>query len=534
MSRQELHEPGMAPLPDHVRKAIRGALPSSTRAPATAGRRRKLVIGLIVVAAVAVASIAGGYGYARLRFGQIATVKLPSLGKSPPSGTPFTMLVVGSDTRQGLSESDDFGKVAGQRADVIILVRIVPASHTARVLSIPRDLYVPIAGTGASAKINSAFDKGPDQLIQTIEHAFGLDINHYLLVNFDGFRKVVDALGGIKMDFPVPVRDWKDGHNQSGLDVAAPGCRQLNGNQALALARSRYFQYRDANGGWRYDPGFDLGRIRRQQTFLRVLAATALHKGLANPLRANGFIGSLVHSLTKDDGLSIGQATRLAGDFRSFDPSQLGSQTIPTTVAVHQGSTVLRAGDQGFQQAFQDSAHWEQVLLPKQADTARAVASFLGQQAPATSGTGEAGAAGDASTVKPSSIEVTVRNATRRSGLASSATTALKRLGFRASNGGNAAATARTTIYAAPDGQATALALDRVVSVGGPVRRVTDSGLAPGSLVLVLGADFRDIRSAPSSSGSGSAPTTSAPSPATSEGTATASDHLPPWDPRPC
>jgi LCP family protein required for cell wall assembly len=533
MSRQELHEPGMAPLPDHVRKAIREALPSSVPAPAGSGRRRKLLIGLIVVVAVVVAGIGGSYGYARLRFGQIATIKLPSLGKAPAAGKPFTMLVVGSDTRQGLSGSDDFGEVAGQRADVIILVRIVPASHTARVLSVPRDLYVPIAGAGGSAKINSAFDKGPDQLVQTIEHAFGLEINHYLLVNFDGFRQVVDALGGIKLDFPVPVRDWKDGHNQSGLDIAAPGCRRLNGNQALALARSRYFQYRDDNGAWRYDPGFDLGRIRRQQTFLRVLAATALHKGLANPLRANGFIGSLVHNLTKDDGLSIGEATRLAGDFRSFDPSQLGSQTIPTDVAVHQGSTVLRAGDAGFQQAFQDSAHWEQVLLPKQGETGRVVASFLGQQPPATSA-GQAGSGGGGSTVEPSSIKVSVRNATKRSGLASGAAGSLRRLGFQAGNGGNTATTGRTTIYAAPGQESTALALDRVVSVGGPVRRLTDSGLAPGSLVLVLGTDFRSIHAATaSSSGSGGAPTTTAPKPPTS-GSTTAAAQLPPWDPRPC
>src|SRR5262249_45069633 len=162
---------------------------------------------------------------------QIATIRLPSLGKSPGAGKPFTMLVVGSDTRQGLNPSDNFGKVAGQRADVIILVRVVPASHTARLLSVPRDLYVPIAGTNGSAKINSAFDKGPDQLIQTVEHAFGLEINHYLLVNFDSFRQVVDALGGIQMNFPVAVRDWKDGHNQSGLNIASPGCVHLNGNQ---------------------------------------------------------------------------------------------------------------------------------------------------------------------------------------------------------------------------------------------------------------------------------------------------------------
>jgi len=376
----------MAPLPDHVRAAIRKAQRRASRSPAAsnARRRRRLLLALVVVLVVAVAGVGGGYGYARMRFGQISAVDVPSLKAQPPPGKPFNLLMVGSDSRQGLNDGNQFGNVAGQRADVLILVHIIPATHSARLLSIPRDLYVPIAGTSGSAKINSAFDKGPNQLVDTIQRALGVPINHYLLVDFDGFRKVVDALGGINLDFPVPVRDWKDGRNNSGLDVPAPGCRHVDGQQTLALARSRYFQYQGSDGIWHDDPGFDLGRIRRQQTFLRVLAARALGKGLANPLRANAFASSLVHSLTRDRGLTIGQVARLAGEFRSFDPDKLASQTIPTTVAVHQGAEVLRPSDPGFQQAWNDPAHWEQILLPKQPDTRRAVDSFLGESAPTT------------------------------------------------------------------------------------------------------------------------------------------------------
>ncbi len=386
MSQPWGHEPGMAPLPDHVRAAIRKAQRRASRSPAArnARRRRRLLLALVVVLVVAVAGVGGGYGYARMRFGQISAVDVPSLKAQPPPGKPFNLLMVGSDSRQGLNDGNQFGNVAGQRADVLILVHIIPATHSARLLSIPRDLYVPIAGTSGSAKINSAFDKGPNQLVDTIQRALGVPINHYLLVDFDGFRKVVDALGGINLDFPVPVRDWKDGRNNSGLDVPAPGCRHVDGQQTLALARSRYFQYQGSDGIWHDDPGFDLGRIRRQQTFLRVLAARALGKGLANPLRANAFASSLVHSLTRDRGLTIGQVARLAGEFRSFDPDKLASQTIPTTVAVHQGAEVLRPSDPGFQQAWNDPAHWEQILLPKQPDTRRAVDSFLGESAPTT------------------------------------------------------------------------------------------------------------------------------------------------------
>jgi polyisoprenyl-teichoic acid--peptidoglycan teichoic acid transferase len=396
MSQPWGHEPGMAPLPDHVRDAIRKAQRGAGRTPAArrGRRRRRVLIALVAALVVAIAGVGGSYGYARMRFGQIASVDVPSLKAQPAPGKPFNLLVVGSDSRQALDDGGEFGEVAGQRADVLILVHVIPATHSARLLSIPRDLYVPIAGTDGSAKVNAAFDKGPNQLVDTIQRYFDVPINHYLLVDFDGFRRVVDALGGIELDFPVPVRDWKDGRNQSGLDVASPGCRRLNGQQALALARSRYFQYLGPDGLWHYDPGFDLGRIRRQQTFLRVLSATALDKGLANPLRANALASSLVRSLTKDKGLSIGQVARLAGEFRSFEPSQLASQTIPTTVAVHQGATVLRPGDPGFQEAWNDPAHWEQVLLARQPDTRRAVARFLGESAPTTTRGGSGSKAG--------------------------------------------------------------------------------------------------------------------------------------------
>src|SRR4029453_14797333 len=92
-----------------------------------------------------------------------------------------------------------------------------PPRHAA-VLSIPRDLYVPVAGTGGAAKINSAFNRGPGQLVQTIQQGFGISIHHYLLVNFDGFREVVDALGGVVMHFPRPGRDSTNGRNESGLN----------------------------------------------------------------------------------------------------------------------------------------------------------------------------------------------------------------------------------------------------------------------------------------------------------------------------
>jgi LCP family protein required for cell wall assembly len=302
---------------------------------------------------VAVA-VAGGYGYARLRVEQVASVHLPSLAPPPPPGRPMNLLVVGSDTRQGLRRQDRgrFGAVQGRRGDVILLVRLDPARHQAWMLSIPRDLYVPVAGTGGRAKINAALGKGPEQLVQTIKADFGIPVSHYLMVDFDGFQAVVDAVGGIRLGFPYPVRDDAGGHNNSGLLVPTPGCRHLDGEQALALARSRYYQYRGADGVWHADPGYDLGRIRRQQVLLRALAGQALGRGLTNPLRANAVLAAVASHLTRDDTLTVGQAVRLAGQFRAFRPGALVGLTIPTVPALRRGHVVLRSGQPGFQQAW--------------------------------------------------------------------------------------------------------------------------------------------------------------------------------------
>ncbi len=101
------------------------------------------------------------------------------------------------------------------------------------------------SGTGLATdnKINTAFNSGPDPLIQTIENTFGIPINHFVITDFSGVINLVQSVGGITLDFPYPVRDNDDGNNNSGLDIPHAGCQTLNGTMALALARSRYYEY---------------------------------------------------------------------------------------------------------------------------------------------------------------------------------------------------------------------------------------------------------------------------------------------------
>jgi polyisoprenyl-teichoic acid--peptidoglycan teichoic acid transferase len=460
--------------------------------------RRRLLVGCSLLLVFLVVATTAGYGYVHYRFGQIRSVDVPGLHKAG-GGRPFNLLVVGSDSRESLDakDGDRFGDVGGQRNDTTLVLRVEPDRKRVSMLSIPRDLVVPIAGTGAENRINAALTGGPGQLVRTIEDNFDIPIHHYVLIDFDGFRAIVDALGGIDVRFPYPSRDLK-----SGLDVSEAGCHHLSGGRALALARSRYFSYQ-LDGVWHSDPWADLGRIRRQQAFLQALVAAALDKGLTNPVRANAFVASLVHEVTKDRSLRVNEVIRTGAAFRSFRPSKLATYTLPVTV-----STDHPLGD---------------VLLLKQPDAEGVVDRFLGRTPP------------PAVPAPAANTQVSVLNALGTTGLAASTATELRRSGYRIATVGNAPSVdlSRSQISYAPGGLADARTLDGTLLGGATL--VEDPTLATSHLTLILGPGFTGIRpptGAPSKAdagtkrGSGAAPTKPKATKAVPD--------LRPYDPRPC
>jgi polyisoprenyl-teichoic acid--peptidoglycan teichoic acid transferase len=464
--------------------------------------RRRLLVGCSLLLVFLVVATTAGYGYVHYRFGQIRSVDVPGLHKAG-GGRPFNLLVVGSDSRESLDAKDGnrYGDVGGQRNDTTLVIRVEPDRKRVSMLSIPRDLVVPIAGTGAENRINAALTGGPGELVKTIEQNFDIPIHHYVLIDFDGFRAIVDALGGIDVRFPYPSRDFK-----SGLDVSEAGCHHLGGGQALALARSRYFSYQ-LDGVWHSDPWADLGRIRRQQAFLQALVKAALDKGLTNPVRANAFVGSLVHEVTKDKSMRVNEVIRTGAAFRSFRPSKLATYTIPVTV-----STDHPLGD---------------VLLLKQPDAQSVVDRFLGRAvAPAPA----------------ASTQVSILNALGTTGLAASTATELRRSGYRIATVGNApsADLSRSQISYAPGGLADAKSLASTLLGGATL--VEDPTLATSHLTLILGPGFTGIRpttgttpDAGSTDGSdgksGSAKGSASPA---KPKPAKAVPDLRPYDPRPC
>ena len=211
-------------------------------------------------------------------------------------------LLVGSDTREGISADDpdfgvigDTGIVSGSRADTIMVLRR-ERDGGAAIVSLPRDLWLEIPGSGGSNRINAAYNGGAERLVATVVETLGIPVHHYVEVNFVGFRDIVNELGGVTICFPYPTRDVK-----TGLDQPA-GCNVLDGLEALAFARSRAYQeFRE--GEWRTDRTSDIGRTERQQQFISAAADGAIARLSDQPFASGDLITAVSASVKVDETL---------------------------------------------------------------------------------------------------------------------------------------------------------------------------------------------------------------------------------------
>jgi LCP family protein required for cell wall assembly len=304
--------------------------------------RRRIIYALSFIVFIVVAGAGGIVLYARYRYDEIPKIHSKHLVKQAAApGKPFNVLLVGSDSRAFVDNPTQvkaFGDEAdagGQRSDVTMVARFVPATKSVTVISIPRDLWVDIppnsSATSGMNRINAAYNSGPDLLIQTIASVLHIPINHYISVGFDGFSGMVNALGGVTMDFPTSVKDA-----YTGLDVTTPGCQVVNGTVALQLVRARHLQYVNSSGHWEFDGLSDFSRIQRQDSFFRAVLAK-VNTSITNPLAINGFISSAVGNLAIDDTLSESDLLHIATEFRGLQSSHLVTETLPTTSYVTGG-----------------------------------------------------------------------------------------------------------------------------------------------------------------------------------------------------
>jgi polyisoprenyl-teichoic acid--peptidoglycan teichoic acid transferase len=478
-------------------------------------QRGVIVVG--VLSSMAIAATAFGLGYVYRKVSNIPRVELSSVLDSPQdAGEPENYLIVGIDDADRLAPDDPVreGRDGLMRSDTIMVLRIDPAEKHASLLSLPRDLWVPYAQTNEEGRINTAIQRGegrPDVLIQVLNDYLGIPIHHYVQVDFKGFHDLVDAVGGVPVYFPYPAKD-----DHSGLAIFESGCVTLDAEQALAYARSRHYE-EEIDGEWTTDQSSDLGRIRRQQDFIRRALDRAVSKGARNPGTLDKLLNAALDSVTVDDDLTTGDILDLAQRFREFDPDGLETYSVPVERDFVGGADILR-------------------LL--EADAEPTLALFRGT-APA-----------DPTELSPAMIPLTVLNGTGMPGQAATAGDALASVGFTIVRRGDdtEVGRARTTVryptgqreaaeYVArwlvagaeleeiPAGDVTGAPGDgvQVIDEDGEVTGGIDGAVGVTGVVVVTGADWAGVASTPAPP-----PSTTSTSSSSTTSTSSTSTTLPP------
>ena len=301
--------------------------PPAPHAPASRPRARvgwfKRLFLFLLVVAIALAGLA--------LYVQTTMRDVGTLSSITADGDIY--LIVGSDSRANLPPDLDgsFGDFPGARADVIILAQV--AGDRRQLLSIPRDLKVNLPEHGTE-KINAAFSLGgPELMVETVAQATGIRANHYLEIDFGGFAAIVDALGGIELEFPYPARDLN-----SGLLVEATGTVNIGGSAALAYARSRgYEEFQD--GEWVSSNAGDIARTGRQrQVLLQILSKASSPAGL---IRSPLVAVAAAQNLSADSSTNVAELGELALALRGA--SITDSITLPVAISNEGGVSYVVA-----------------------------------------------------------------------------------------------------------------------------------------------------------------------------------------------
>ena len=397
-------------------KASRAGTPR-TRSAHRSHRLRWALAALVVVAL-------GGLGvaYADLS-GNIDKIDLiQSVGTDRPTAVvegPLNILVMGSDTRQGIGTTE-YGTdtiEGGAHSDTNLLVHLSADRRRALVVSIPRDSMVPapedcndLSSTVADGPVrqwNMNYNQGgPGCVIRTLEGNTDIRVDHFVVIDFAGFQQMVDALGGIEVCLPEDVSD-----SDAQFELSA-GRHVLDGKEALGYVRVRK----------EIGDGSDLGRIERQQAFMSSVAQKAMSTSLLlRPDRLYSFLDAATESMTTDSELSTTSLARIANSVRSIGLDKVEFVTVPTEVYEPDPNRVQWTEEAD---VLWESIRYDRPLTP---DEPAATGS------PTVSPT----APSEPLTVSPDEISVSIVNASGVSGLAAQTASALAVQGFVAMAGGN-------------------------------------------------------------------------------------------------
>jgi LCP family protein required for cell wall assembly len=306
-------------LPAEVPEGTTGGRATRRQRATGHGRRRRRRVLVAILAAVGLVVLAGvGYlvnlnrivsgnvrqddlmpgSQATASDGTVISVPVPTRAAEAKNSLNF--LILGSDSRG----AGDQG-----RSDVIILAHISDNRQSITLVHFPRDLYVDIPGHGKN-KINAAYAYGGVKLlVQTMQQLIDVPIDHVALIDFEGFKDMTDAIGGVD----VTVAEGSPGFPR--------GVMHMNGTQGLAFVRERYTLSQG-----------DISRGQRQQAFLKAVLLKGLaRETLLNPVRLSQFVDAATRNLTVDKGLDVGQMRELAFSLREVRPGDVSFVTAPWT-----------------------------------------------------------------------------------------------------------------------------------------------------------------------------------------------------------
>ncbi len=382
----------------------------------------------------------------------------PKAGQAePPSepGEPLNILVMGSDTREG--QGKGFGSaelIGGARSDTTLLVHLAADRESVTVLSFPRDLIVTLpsceTADGSTSypyedRFNAAFSiGGPECTIKTVTELTDLPIHHFVVVDFNGFTSVVDALGGVEVCLTEPVKD-----PLARLDLPA-GVSVVEGEQALGFVRARTS----------LGDGSDLQRIERQQDFMASMVREVTSRALlTNPVRLYRTLDAGTQALTMDKELAdLGRLVDLGSGAAGISPEDVAFVTYPNVYS------------NDFATVQPDRTHARPII--------DAIAEDRPWPPPPAEGS-------ETLTVAPGDITVQVVNATGRGNRATEAAAILDLLGFGV--GGLSTADTRAKTIVVTDAASTEEAATVAASLGG-VKVVEREGVF--GVTLVLGRDY--------------------------------------------
>ncbi|AFR06468.1 LCP family protein [Nocardiopsis alba] len=438
---------------------------SAPRASGALGAARLSTGHWVACIATALTIIAGlgGYGWYQGLIGNITTTRVDTDEWDRPTSVEGVMnlLVIGSDVRSG--ENADYGVAEGERPDTMLIVSVNVDNGAATLVNLPRDLMVDMPACEPSegyegmsphqGMINSAMTVGGVGCQwKVVEQVTGVHLDHFIMMDFVGFKDMVDAIGGVEMCIPEPVDDPK-----AHLTLEA-GLQKLDGEDSLGFVRSRYAQ----------GDGSDLSRIDRQQEFMGAMLREVLSSEvMTNPVTITNFLGAVTDSITTDDELTVETMTDIAISMREVDLGKVQFVTVPNG-------------------AHPDDENRIMMSQPQASELFEAINAGVD-----LSGGDDAGSSDketDESPVAPEEVSVEILNNTGIDGLALEIQAVLAQEGYVVTGTGNPELRVpdATTVYYGPDDKAAAELLAGTLENA----QIEEAEGLEQTLELVAGADW--------------------------------------------